>query len=364
MRTFRFMGFFVGRISIRPAQTDGLKSVLRWGWTFGMLSLLATPVAAQQPVAPLPAATAPAANAVAATVNGQPIPEVAVQRGLKRVPPTRQAEVRSQILDFLIGNLIVDQYLLQLKIDVQPKEVEARIDQLREEIRKQGQTFDKVLQDLMLTEPELRTQITADIRWDKFLDQQLNDKTLREFFDKNPEMFDGSTMHARHILLSPPPGDAQAAEQAKTQLLGFKKQIEDEAAKGLAKLPPDTDNLGREKARTRLIEDTFATLAREKSACPSQAQGGDLGWFPRAGSMVEPFAKAAFALQPYHMSDVVATEFGYHLILATERRPGKETKFEEVKDAVKEVYGERLRDAICAQYRPRSKIVVSGPPKP
>jgi len=177
-------------------------------------------------------------------------------------------------------------------------------------------------------------------------------------------MFDGTTMRARHILFSPPPGDAKAVEQAKAQLLAFKKQIEEEVVKGLAKLPTNTDNLEREKARTRLLEEAFATVAREKSACPSQAQGGDLGWFPRAGSMVEPFARTAFSLKPYQISDVVATQFGYHLILATDRRPGKEAKFEEVKEAVKDVYGEQLRDAICAQSRPRSKIVVNPPPKP
>jgi parvulin-like peptidyl-prolyl isomerase len=297
-------------------------------------------------------------------VNGQPIPEVAVQRGLKRVPPERQTEVRAQIIDFLVANALVDQYLLQLKIDVPAKEVETRVEELREEVKKQGQPFDKVLQDLLLTEQELRVQITADLRWDKFVDAQVTDKVLREFFDKNPEMFDGTTVRARHILLSPPANDVPAGEQAKAQLQAFRKQIEEDVAKGLAKLPADLDNLGREKARTRLIEEAFATLARDKSACPSQSQGGDLGWFPRAGNMVEPFAKAAFALKPFQMSDSVATQFGYHLILATDRRPGKETKFEDVKEAVREVYGERLREAICAQSRPRSKIVVNAAPKP
>ena len=47
--------------------------------------------------------------------------------------------------------------------------------------------------------------------------------------------------------------------------------------------------------------------------------------------MVEPFAKAAFALKPYEMTDVVATEFGYHLILVTARKQGTPKKFEEVK---------------------------------
>src|SRR5262249_15970589 len=146
-------------------------------------------------------------------------------------------------------------------------------------------------------------------------------------------------MRARHILLVTGPNDAQGAQKAKAQILLLKQQIEQRVAQELAKVPPTMDNLAREKTRVRLVEDTFADVARKESACPSKAQGGDLGWFPRAGSMVEPFAQAAFALKPYEMSDVVTTRFGCHLILATDRRAGKETKFEDVKDVVKELYG-------------------------
>ena len=52
--------------------------------------------------------------------------------------------------------------------------------------------------------------------------------------------------------------------------------------------------------------------------------------------MVEPFAKAAFTLPPYKVSDVVTTQFGHHLILVTERKPGKAVKYEEIKEDVKE----------------------------
>ena len=79
------------------------------------------------------------------------------------------------------------------------------------------------------------------------------------------------------------------------------------------------------------------------------------------------FAQAAFALKPYEMSDVVTTRFGSHLILATDRRQGKETKFEDVKDVVKELYGDRLREALVGQLRPTAKIDITPPanaPKP
>ena len=71
-----------------------------------------------------------------------------------------------------------------------------------------------------------------------------------------------------------------------------------------------------------------------------------------------PFARAAFALKPYQMSEPVATEFGHHLILAVDYRPGKDVKYENVKSYVLEVYGERLRDAVLAAYKGKSKIEV------
>src|SRR5205823_720926 len=130
----------------------------------------------------------------------------------------------------------------------------------------------------------------------------------------------------------PQSNDAKACEQAKADLLKYKQEIEKKAADGLAKLPAAADPLAREQARTKLLEEAFGEVARAKSACPSKEQGGDVDFFPRGGSMVESFAAAAFALKTYEMSGVVQTQFGYHLILATDRRPGKETKFEDVQD--------------------------------
>jgi peptidyl-prolyl cis-trans isomerase C len=320
-----------------------------------------TPAAAPAPVPA--AAPAPADNAVAATVNGKPIPEKAVRRALERgVPPDRWAQARQEILNYLIDNTLIDQSLTQVPITIEPKDVDARMEQIRGEIKKAGQNFDEVMKKLKLDEQELRVQIMADLRWDKYASTKATDAALHELFDKNMDIFDGSMVHARHILLSPPAGDTKAHEQAKAQLLLWRKQIEDQVAQGLAKLPATADNLAREKERARLTDEAFSAIARDKSACPSKAQGGDIGLFPRSGSMVEPFARAAFALKPYQMSDVVSTQFGYHLILVTERRPGKETKFESAKEEVKEVYYDRLREQMASQLRQNAKIVVNPAP--
>ncbi|MCA1614508.1 MAG: peptidyl-prolyl cis-trans isomerase [Acidobacteria bacterium] len=64
----------------------------------------------------------------------------------------------------------------------------------------------------------------------------------------------------------------------------------------------------------------FAALANEFTTDPSgKGRGGDLGWFGR-GMMVKPFEDAAFALKPGELSNVVETQFGFHVIKVEERR--------------------------------------------
>ena len=149
------------------------------------------------------------------------------------------------------------------------------------------------------------------------------DAEVRARYDADPSVYGkGERVRASHILINKTQGmsdEEQAAARAKAEEVLLLARAEGS---------------------------DFAALAREHSEGPSGPRGGGLGAFVREGAMVEPFAKAAFALQPGETSDVVETKFGWHVIRVTERLPGYQLEFEQVADGIREgLEGERIRAA-------------------
>ncbi len=331
-----------------------------FGWVFiGLIHIPAMHIQAQPPTAPgLTSQAVPTVpndpKKIVALANGASINQLALDRALDRFPEDKRPEMRQEVLDFLVDNILIEQYLVQIKIEVLQQDLVLRLSAMAEEAKKEGKEFSKILTELKLDEVELRNHLTAELRWEKFLEKQATPMVLRQMFDGNKDFFDGTTVRARHILLNTKEGSSP--EIAKEVALGFRTDLEKEVAAGLAKLPSGTDNLTREKMRMQLLDQAFAKLAAEKSICPSKSQGGDVGFFAREGAMIEPFSKAAFSLKPYQLSDPVMTQFGCHLILPLEKKPGKEVKLDEVKEEVKEYYSEKLREHLASHLRKSAKI--------
>ncbi|QJX00497.1 hypothetical protein FTUN_8127 [Frigoriglobus tundricola] len=310
------------------------------------------------PVTPVPAKPEVRPTGVAAKVNGQEIPEVAVYRALRQFPEPHKEMARKEIMAHLIENALIDQYLTALKVTVADKDVDKLIGDLKHELAGAKKDYAKELEAMMLTEAEFRTEVVAQMKWEEFVKKQGSDAALKQLFDSSPDVFDGTMVRARHILMTPGTDEAKQKDAAQT-LRGIKQQVETEAAKAVAALPPTADALAKEQAKANKTDELFAAYAKQYSVCPSKKDGGDLNFFPRAGAMVEPFAKAAFALKPFEMTDVVATEFGYHLILVTARKQGAQKKFDEVKEDVRMLYSMRLREAVIAQMKPKAQITIT-----
>ena len=120
---------------------------------------------------------------------------------------------------------------------------------------------------------------------------------VKRFYEANKDSLPEKPAGVRlaHILLDTQPG--QATGDSLLQYIGLIRQ---KAIEG----------------------EDFALLAKAYSDDPSSTEGGDLGWFSR-GEMVPEFEEAAFGLQPGQISDVVETQFGFHVIRGTGRKGDK-----------------------------------------
>jgi peptidyl-prolyl cis-trans isomerase D len=107
-----------------------------------------------------------------------------------------------------------------------------------------------------------------------------------------------------------------------------------------AKTAPDAE---KKKAKARALEllqvvrkspDSFADVAKNNSQDPGSAtKGGDLDFFAR-GAMVKPFEDAAFAMKKGDISEVIESDFGYHIIKLTDVKTPKLRSFEELRTSI------------------------------
>ncbi len=136
----------------------------------------------------------------------------------------------------------------------------------------------------------------------------VNEADLKTYYEQNAKQLSGTEeRRASHILITAPVS-APAAQR------------EEAKAKAEALL-----------ASVRKAPDTFAEVARKNSQDPGSApNGGDLDFFGR-GAMVKPFEDAAFSMQKGDISDVVTSDFGYHIIKLTDVKVPKQRSFEEMK---------------------------------
>lgn len=240
-----------------------------------------------------------------------------------------RARYHDQIVAMLIEVRLMEQAIAKEKIEVTDEELRQEIDnQLNRYMADEGLTqeqFEELIEnrtsmtykefiERRLKDPMQRTALQQTKLVEKKFPELLNvtDAEIQDFYKKNlevrykrPEM-----VKASHILfdtreLTSDEEKEQVKKKAETVLAEAKK--------------PGAD---------------FGALAKQHSACPSSSSGGDLGYFPKKGVMVEPFAEAAFALKPGEISELVETPFGFHIIKQTEHKDATTIPYEQVKEKI------------------------------
>jgi peptidyl-prolyl cis-trans isomerase C len=93
----------------------------------------------------------------------------------------------------------------------------------------------------------------------------------------------------------------------------------------------------------------FNDLAAQNSQCPSAKNGGDLGEAPK-GSFVPEFEKAAYELKPGQLSDVVETQFGFHIIKLVKHIDANTVSFEQAKAKIAEILTDEQKNTIAMNY--------------
>jgi peptidyl-prolyl cis-trans isomerase C len=306
-------------------------------------------------------------NSVAVTVNGNSITEGEVnkivdmqlagiaERGPKRSPEFMEQYrkiLRQDTLDALIVSRLLDEKVKEAKITVTDEEIDNRLKEIATAQQLSVEDFKKKVQDYGQNFDDLKGQLQKGLAYQKLMETQSGGKVTvaeedaKKFYDENQKRFEmPEQVRASHLLIRPDPNadpnQAKAAAKAKIQDL-------------LTKVKAGGD---------------FAQLAKENSACPSSANGGDLGFKPR-GQWELAFEKAAFELQPGQISDIVETLYGYHIIKVTERKAASLMPFEQIKDRIINQLTQRKRSELASQYvqqlRTNAKIVYppGKEPKP
>jgi len=139
----------------------------------------------------------------------------------------------------------------------------------------------------------------------------VTEKEVQSFYEYNNEAYSQpKQVKARHILFTL---GEYALKEAEDKVKKVAKEV---------------------LAKARQGED-FAALAKEHSEGPTKSKGGDLGYFKR-GQMTPPFEEAAFKLKKGEISDLVRTQFGYHIIKVEDIKEAATKSLEEVRDEIVE----------------------------
>ena len=250
--------------------------------------------------------------------------------GGKQIPDTQMAQMKNEVLESLIERELLFQESKKKGIQVKSEAVSNQLQKIKQRYPN-PEEFKKLLSSMGLTESDVLSQIARGMAIQELIDKEVaekikvSDEETKSFYDRNPQLFQQpEQVKASHILIKV---QSNAPDEQKAEARKKIETVQQKVQKG----------------------EDFATLAKTYSEGPSGPKGGDLGYF-RRGQMVKPFEEAAFSLKPNETSDIVETQFGYHLIKVDDKKPAKKMAYAEVKDRLSEHLKKQKTDSETNAY--------------
>jgi parvulin-like peptidyl-prolyl isomerase len=283
---------------------------------------------------------------VVATVNGRTVTLGEVDTVLKartgqtsaELPPDSRQRMQFEVASVLVDGILWEEYLKKEGPRIDPAEVQKRMDELDQWVKKQGKTMANYYKDSGQTEASVRAGIASILQWEAIARKKLSDADVKRYYDENKDFFDMVKVRASAIMLRVPAGAPEADKQAaRDKLLAIRAHL---VAGAL----------------------DFAEAARRYSQDLTAKDGGDLGFFPRKWVYEEAIAKTAFSLPVNAVSDVVPCEYGMYLIKVTDRKAAEQqSDFEKIKDRVRDMCTAELQLAVMTDLRKAAKVQFSLP---
>lgn len=266
------------------------------------------------------------ANAVA-TINGEVVTkaefEVELSRELQAmegVPPRTPEQTepfKQALLETLIERAVLLQAAKTAQVSVTPDEVDRRVLALASEYP--AESFDAALAQGQTTRTELERKTREQLIIEKLFDKEVyarvavTEDAIRRYFDEHTAEFtEPEKVRAAQIVVK----GLDDAKKLQQQLWAGKK---------------------------------FPDLARRYSLGPEARVGGDLGWFPR-GVMPGQFDEQVFKLPVGQVSEVVSTDYGFHLFKVMEKKPARKRELAEVRGAIEKKLLTELREKAQKDY--------------
>ncbi len=237
-------------------------------------------------------------------------------------------ELQRSFLVQLIDRELIHGEARRLNIALTDADVEAALQGYRGDYP--GSSFEEMLAERGLTLEAWREELKESLIMEKLLEQavysmvSVSDEEVSAYFKANRDQFDRpEQVRARQIVV--------ADEAEGQEVLGILRQ-----------------------------ERPFAEVAAEYSLSPDAEQGGDLGFFSR-GEMPPEFDAIVFDLPVKRLSDLVKSEYGYHIFLVEEKRKAKRLNKKEASDEIRAILEGRKKEEVYLAWLQdmRARAVIS-----